>query len=285
MTLRIAKDTRAPSLTYTLTVDGLPFDLTGSSVKFRMSLVGSTVLKVDADAVIVNPPGTDGQLRYDWAAVDLDTAADFEGWFRVTLPGSKVMESPEFAIEVFAHGAPRTTMGSLVARLRMLIADHADPDQVFSDEDLQDFLDRRRIDVRRLELYAPPALAAGATQYLDFFDPYFGGNWEDDETLHGATLAPVTPTTADRLTGHWTFAASQLPPVYIVGKTYDVNGAAADACEVWAAREKLAFDVSADDARLLRSEKHAMLLTQAQTFRKRARMPLPAGRLARAAQW
>lgn len=102
MALRIAKDTRSPSLTDTLTVDGVAFDLTGSTVKFKMRAVGSATLKVDTAAVVVTPD-TAGTVRYDWAAADVDTAGDYLGWWQVTLPGGKTQDHPEFAIEIQAH--------------------------------------------------------------------------------------------------------------------------------------------------------------------------------------
>lgn len=101
MALRIAKDTRSPSLTDTLTVDGVAFALTTSTVKFKMRAVGSATLKVDSAAVVVSAPA--GTVRYDWAAADVDTAGDYLGWWEVTLPGGKVQDHPEFAIEIQAH--------------------------------------------------------------------------------------------------------------------------------------------------------------------------------------
>jgi hypothetical protein len=53
--------------------------------------------------------------------------------------------------------------------------------------------------------------------------------------------------------------------------TYDAYAAAADLLEMWAAREKLSFDVDADGARFKRSQKAAMLLELAQTYRRQQR--------------
>lgn len=101
MALRIAKGTRSPSLTGTLTVDGAAFDLTGSTVKFKMRAVGSATLKVNATATVVSAAA--GTVRYDWAAADVDTAGDFLGWWEVTLLSAKTQDHPEFAIEVQDH--------------------------------------------------------------------------------------------------------------------------------------------------------------------------------------
>lgn len=101
MALRIAKDARSPSLTDTLTVDGTAFDLSGSTVKFKMRAVGSATLKVNAAATVVSAAA--GTVRYDWASADTDTAGDYLGWWEVTLGSGKVQEHPEFAIEVQGH--------------------------------------------------------------------------------------------------------------------------------------------------------------------------------------
>lgn len=101
MALRITQGTRSPSVTDTLTVDGVAFDLTGSTVRFRMRAVGSAVLKVDSPATIVSAAA--GTVRYDWAAVDVDTPGDYLAWWQVTLPSLKVQDHPEFAVDIQQH--------------------------------------------------------------------------------------------------------------------------------------------------------------------------------------
>jgi hypothetical protein len=80
-------------------VDGVAFDLTGSSVKFKMRLESSATLKVDTAAVIVSAVA--GTVRYDWAAIDVDTAGDYVGWWEVTLSGGKIQDSPLFTVDMF----------------------------------------------------------------------------------------------------------------------------------------------------------------------------------------
>lgn len=95
----------SPSLYDTIEVDGVPVNLTGATVKFQMREVGSGTLTTDANAALDGAP-TLGGVRYDWIAGDVDTAGFYLGWWRVTLAGGKVQETPEFLLEIRDHGAP-----------------------------------------------------------------------------------------------------------------------------------------------------------------------------------
>lgn len=97
---------RNPSITENITVDGVAFDLSSSTVKFQMRPVGSSTLKVDAAATITNGPL--GLVRYDWTASDVDTAGDYLVWWQVTTTG-KIQDVGEAVIQVLAH-APLTSV-------------------------------------------------------------------------------------------------------------------------------------------------------------------------------
>jgi len=168
MPIQHTKDNRSPSLYDTIRIDKVPFDLTGSTVKFKMRAEGvTTPLKVDAAATVmagsttltgahVLPVGTltvgstagflssgallvsgsqyvnyeaitattflgcsggtgtisngaavvqIGGVRYDWASGDVDTAAEYLGWFEITLPSAKTQDTPEFEFVIVEHSA------------------------------------------------------------------------------------------------------------------------------------------------------------------------------------
>jgi hypothetical protein len=107
------KGARSPSLSDTLKVDNVAFDLTGSTVKFKMRLESSATLKVDTAATIVAP--TAGTVRYDWAAIDVDTGGDYLGWWEVTLPGGKLQDTPRFSIRVLDLVTPDLSSRALVS--------------------------------------------------------------------------------------------------------------------------------------------------------------------------
>ena len=92
---------RSPSISEQITVNGTPFDLSSSTVRFKMRAVGSSTLKVDQPATIVGA-ATNGNVRYDWAAIDVDTAANYLIWWEVTTAG-KTQDMGEALIEFLAH--------------------------------------------------------------------------------------------------------------------------------------------------------------------------------------
>lgn len=166
--------------------------------------------------------------------------------------------------------AVRATMAELISRMRTLIGDPAGASQVFDDQTIQDYLDRRQTVVRYAPLRAEGSPRSdGIVDYLDYYADL--GDWEADETLCDASYVQLVPASADRITGHWAFDTSQLPPVLIVGKTYDVYGAAADLLEAWAAKEKLGFDFDTDGQSFKRSQKAAALLALAREYRRQQR--------------
>src|SRR5678815_4066400 len=149
----------------------------------------------------------------------------------------------------------RDTMTPLVARVRFHTQDLPGASQAFTELEIQNELDRTRTDVFYDDLVEQPTYTPGLTRWLDYFDPE-AREWESDLILTDSSFNTLTPLTSDLLTGHWTFSASQNPPVYIRGKAYDTYRAAARMVEAKA--QSLAagglFDFSADGASFSRGQ-------------------------------
>lgn len=166
--------------------------------------------------------------------------------------------------------AVRSSMAALISRVRLLINDPAGASQVFADQDIQDVMDDgSRADYYNLALEPKPIFVAGSIQWLDYFTTL--GDWEDDAVLKQYLINVVTPSLAEPITGHWQFATTTLPPVYITGKTYDVYRAAADLLERWAARYVTRFDFTSDAQSFRVSQVPAQLQALASTYRKKQR--------------
>ncbi len=136
--------------------------------------------------------------------------------------------------------AARSTMATLITKVRALTnAGSSD----FTDEAVQAFLDRHRVEFRYADLCAIETRAAGGvfvykTFELERFKPrMIEGNDGDDTDqclLFDNNYNPLTPATSDLVNGRWVFAAEPTRPVRIQCWAYDVYAAAVDLLEQWA---------------------------------------------------
>lgn len=132
-------------------------------------------------------------------------------------------------------------MATLITKVRALTNAAAGD---FSDDQVQAFLDRHRVEFRYADLCAIPTRAAGGVTYktfeLEHLNPRMiegnEGNDPDAYAIFDNAYAALTPATEDLINGRWTFAAEPTRPVMITCWAYDVYAAAVDLLEEWAAK-------------------------------------------------
>lgn len=90
----------APSIFGTLTIQGVPVNLTGAlGVKFQMRAATEYRYVIDAAATVVTPAS--GAVRYDPEPGDLSQAGDFIARWQVTFSDGSIQHSePENTITI-----------------------------------------------------------------------------------------------------------------------------------------------------------------------------------------
>ena len=167
--------------------------------------------------------------------------------------------------------AVRSTMASLISRVRLLINDPSSVSQQFSDQVIQDVLDESRMNVFNAALKAQPTFSGSSITYLNYEMEL--GQWEDDLVLKQYLTVDVTSSlaTSDNINGLWTFSTSTFPPVFLTGKTYDIYRAAAELLERWSASWVMSYSFSSDGQSFQRQQVSGMLLNLAQKYRMKQR--------------
>jgi hypothetical protein len=93
----------------------------------------------------------------------------------------------------------------------------------------------------------------------------------ESATVTTWTGSPIAGEVTVHDDGRIEFTENQATDVPVIsGLCFDLNSAAADVLVQWAADLKLGYDIKSGEAELPRSQRHAMLLTQAETYRSRA---------------
>jgi hypothetical protein len=164
-------------------------------------------------------------------------------------------------------------MANLIARIRIMLNDTlpAGSGQVFTDQNIQDVMDETRWDMGNLALVPYVTYSGSQVQYLDYYAPTGMNNWEDDLVIKQYRTVVVTPSASENILGHWMFATTTLPPLYITGKNYDQFRCAADLLERWAAQLAMCYDFSSDGQSFHRSQASAGILKLACTYRSKQR--------------
>ncbi len=96
---------RNPSISDTIEDSAGAVLIQGLTLTFKMRPVNSSVPKVNAAAVNLDDgtAANKGKWRYDWAALDVDTAGEYLAWVEA-VSGGKVQAVHEAIIEFQAHG-------------------------------------------------------------------------------------------------------------------------------------------------------------------------------------
>lgn len=163
----------------------------------------------------------------------------------------------------------RSSMAALIARVRLLMNDPAGASQQFSDDDIQGVLDEGRQDMVNVALIPTPTYASSTIQYLNYYSDL--GGWEDDYVLKQYLTVTVSPASVEPIAGHFQFASTTFPPVYITGKLHDIYRAAADLLQRWSARWALSYTFSSDGQSFQRSQAAQALQNLAREYRLQQR--------------
>ncbi len=89
----------APVLLYE--VNTLSSDMTGATAVFSMKNKNLGTVKVNKKTAVIDTTGTYAVLKYNWEAADTDTAAEYEGEFKVTFADGTIGTYPGDAAENF----------------------------------------------------------------------------------------------------------------------------------------------------------------------------------------
>ena len=170
-------------------------------------------------------------------------------------------------------------MSDLITRTRRLIGDNGSSQQ-FSDDEIQNILDQHKATVRYQPLQEQEDIDTGGTvTYKEFWAldarQNFVGNWEGTASGNlyfvDGTWGTITPSTFNYIEGKFRFTTAPTRPVRAVGFYYDLEGAAADLCEEWAAAVKLCVTFSDGSDQFDLNAQYAHLINLAEKFRRKQR--------------
>jgi hypothetical protein len=181
-------------------------------------------------------------------------------WYRVIVAGTSAVSEPTFP----------TNGGSVIDGTVVWEDQGVIPSGTaqFTDDELQDALDERRMDVTEAQLRTVQTLAG---TYTDYSAPRRW--WEDSVVLKDGDGTTLSPDTEDLIAGRWTFTAGQARPVFITGAYYDLYGTASGVLETWAAAAAREFDFATDQQTFNRSQKREGLMATAREYARRAIQP------------
>jgi hypothetical protein len=118
-------------------------------------------------------------------------------------------------------------------------------------------------------LTGQPTRMPNGYEYKIFQSPF---TFEKSAKFYTYTFVEIIPNPdkSNFLNGRFEFDNTQNSTIQVSGFVFDLNNAAADVCESWAAKEKMSFDFSADSQSYKESQKFQQLYSMAQSFRAKA---------------
>lgn len=146
----------------------------------------------------------------------------------------------------------------------------------WDDNQIEQVLDRHRIDLMRHKLMSEPTYTGGGSVVYTRQRAAYGfleqGTALYIEDSIGDDRGTATYS-ADYALGVFEFTTDQAgTALYLTARSYDVYAAAGELLDAWASAEARAFDFSTDGQSFARSQKAAGLRAQASAMRKRARV-------------
>ena len=166
----------------------------------------------------------------------------------------------------------RTSMANLIAELRAMTdagtADYtAGTVTYWSDDHLQTALDRRRVDLKFVELNYAQGYSAGSAVYTDYVIPYRFIERDVEVLDSGGNAYGTALYTVDYDTGRVVFASSTGgAAVYVNAQVYDLYRTSADIWRQKAAQLARRYDVKTDNQGLTRSQLMKQALEMAQLY-------------------
>lgn len=142
----------------------------------------------------------------------------------------------------------------------------------WSDDDLLGVIGRN-VSKRLLqaEIDLIPTIVEGGIVYLNGRAPVAGLVDVESATVTAWNGVALNGTFTLHSDGRIEFTDNQVSALPVIsGLCFDLNAAAADVLTEWASALKLGYDIASGESKLPRSQRHAMLLEQAETFRSRA---------------
>lgn len=186
-------------------------------------------------------------------------------FYRVAVAGTSASMEPTFPID---GGA--VIDGSVVWEDQGAIPSGT---ATWTDDELEEFLDERRMDVSESVLRGIASTSGSRLVYLTFAAPRKW--WESDAALTDAAGTVLTPADggADPINGRWTFDDPVSVSVFVTGRYFDMYGTAQAVCEAWAARVAREFDFATDGQTFDRTGKREGLLKVAREYSRKAVQP------------